>query len=68
MTDPSGVNEMDKAEQTLFEASVRKGIAELDAGLYVSGKDMDEWAKSLFSEKELPLPPVRQRLVPDIRS
>ena len=53
--------EMDAQEQAAFTASVRQGLAELDAGRYVSGTEMEAWAKSLFTPTELPLPPVRHR-------
>lgn len=52
---------MDAAELAAFTASVKQGLAELDSGRYVSGEEMDAWAKSLFTPAELPLPPVRQR-------
>ncbi len=52
---------MDAVELAAFTASVKQGLAELDAGLYVSGVEMEAWAKPLFTSAELPLPPVRQR-------
>ena len=52
---------MDAAELAAFTASVKQGLAELDAGRYVSGEEMEAWAKSLFTPAELPLPTVRQR-------
>ena len=53
--------EMGARERADYLASLDRAIAELDAGQYVSGEEMEAWAKSLFTPKELPLPPVRQR-------
>jgi len=53
--------EIDAPELAAFTASVKQGLAELDAGLYVSGTEMEAWAKSLFTPNELPLPPARRR-------
>jgi hypothetical protein len=53
--------EMDAQERAQYLAGLDGAIAELDAGLYVSGEEMEAWAKSLFTPDELPLPPVRQR-------
>jgi hypothetical protein len=53
--------DMDARERAAFTASIKQGLAELDAGQYVSGAEMEAWAKSLFTKNELPLPPVRQR-------
>jgi hypothetical protein len=47
---------VDTDKDTAFTASVRQGLAELDAGLYVSSTEMDAWAKSLFTPSELPIP------------
>ena len=52
---------MDAVELAAFTASVKQGLAELDAGRYVSGEEMEAWAKSLFTTAERPLPPVRHR-------
>lgn len=53
--------EMDAGERADFLVSIDRGIAELDAGLYVSGAAVDAWAKSLFTADELPLPAPRRR-------
>jgi len=52
---------MDADEEAAFVACVTEAMAELDAGIYVSGAEMEAWAHSLFSPDEAPLPPIRQR-------
>jgi hypothetical protein len=53
---------MDERERVAYLASLDGAIAELDDGIYVAGEDMANWAKSLLTPHELPLPPVRRRV------
>lgn len=49
--------EMDAEERAAFLAAVEEGIAEADAGLFVSFEKVAAWLESWGHEDELP-PPV----------
>jgi hypothetical protein len=52
---------MEADEEAAFVACVTEAMAELDAGIYVSGAEMETWARSLLTPDAVPLPPIRQR-------
>lgn len=41
-------------------AEIKEGMRQADAGLLISGEDMDEWLASWGTDKELPPPKVRK--------
>jgi|HubBroStandDraft_6_1064221.scaffolds.fasta_scaffold2668060_2 predicted transcriptional regulator len=55
-------SEEEKKRRLAWEAEmIAEADAEIEAGLYVDGADMDSWIKSLGTDHELPPPPVRHR-------
>lgn len=42
-------------------AAVDEAIAELDAGLYIPGEEIEAWVESWGTENELPPPEPRRR-------
>jgi hypothetical protein len=54
--------EAEKKRRFEWEAEmIAEADAEIEAGFYVDGDDMDAWFASLGTDHELPLPPVRRR-------
>ncbi len=55
-TEEERQNRLDWEAEMIAEAE-----AEIAAGLYVDGDEVLAWLKSIGTDHELPLPPVRQR-------
>lgn len=41
--------------------AIAEALASYEAGFYVDGDEMSAWLKSVGTDAELPLPPVRKR-------
>jgi predicted transcriptional regulator len=55
-------SEEEKKRRLAWEAEmIAEAEAEIEAGLYVDGDEMDAWMDSIGTDHELPLPRTRHR-------
>ncbi len=61
-TNPNAEAEAERRARLAWEAArIVEARADLDAGFYVDGNDIDAWLGSIGTDHELPPPPTRRR-------